>query len=498
MERTPAVDRYGSPTGSMPIQKFSNEIDHLIARGKCKQAVELAKKEHQRHPTPDTESWVLQAYLARIEQFQEKGMMEDAQTLLAHVRQRFPGQRDHLSRLEIRSAVAGGRVSEVLAALVNPGTTSADRAGIERAIQQYLVDLPGLASCDALPTEHPLRIAACAIGRAFEAVTASQVTDEQIALPEISHRNPLAGWKLLVRALAAFYRHDDTACRRALDAISSQAAVAPLAEILRGMIDGSPPRAGLAGVLLSRVIADDRRLRDVLEQIECALRTTDLNWLTRSIRQAVQACATFRPELLERLRQHISVACSMQEVPIQAVISAMGASRKDAYFWRLMARASEHEGAPVQAALCWERFLRHAVAEGMFPKTSLEAAMLYLRVADLLGPFSLDELRRAREQIGGHEIFAAYYRDQPPEIAALAPHSDKEIAETILSPGWLFERAAAIDPSAATFGRWWSWAESVDLRDRDKEDVARRWHERQPSDPRPLLILSALAERRAR
>lgn len=233
-----------------------------------------------------------------------------------------------------------------------------------------------------------------------------------------------------------------------------------------------------------------------MEGIEDAFRWTDLSLLARSIRDAVQACWTSHPELYERLRQHISVACVLQDVPVDEVVRAMGSSRKDAYFWRLMARASELDGTPPLAALYWERFQRHAVAEGMITPGSLEAAMIYLHAADLLTGLSLAELGEARRRLGESQLFASYYRNQSPEIAALAPRSDKQIVENVLSPGWLFERAAEIHPAADTFRQWWGWAQDVELPDRFQEDVARRWHEKHPGDPQPLLKLSMLAERR--
>jgi hypothetical protein len=494
MERTPATAQ-NSSIDDTSTGNAQAEVERLIAAGKCKQAVELAKQEHKRCATPQTERRLAQAYLARIEQFQNKGMAKDAQTLLALVRQRFPEQRDGLMRLEVRSAAANGLVNDLVAPLASGTAAPEVRAHIEEAIRQDLIDLPWLAQCQVLPADHPLRIAAGAIWRAFEAVTSGPVGDEQIALPEVTRRSPLAGWKMLVRAIAAFYRADDGGCRQALDAIPADAAVARFAPVLRAMMERTP-LSGPAGALQVRVVGDDRALRTALERIEKAFRWTDLTGLTRSIREAVRACATSRPELNERLRQHISVACVLQDVPVEEVVSAMGASRKDAYFWRLLARACELEGSSVLAALYWERFLRHAVAERIFAERSMEAAMVYLRAAELLRGLSQPELADARRRLSERGVFAPYYRDQPPEIAVLAPRSEDQIVQTALSPGWLFDRSAEIHPVSETFRQWWSWAQEAELADRWKEDLARRWHEKQPQDPQPLLILSTLAERR--
>jgi len=495
MERTPAASQT-RPATSTDAEDSAGEVARLIAAGKCKQAVELAKQEYKRCATLETEGRLVQAYLARIEQFQNKGMVEDAQTLVALVRGRFPRHRDRLGRLEVRSAAAGGRVPDLVAPLASGATPPEVRVSVETAVRQHLIDISGLVECDALPADHPLRVAAGAIWRAFGAVTAGPVTDEQIALPEVSHRSPLSGWKMLVRAIAAFYRHDDPGCKRALDAIPADAAVARLAPVLRAMMEKTPIRGGLAAALQAGVCGDDRPLRTALEGIESAFDWKDLSRLTRSIRDAVRACATSHPELYERLRQHISVACVLQDVPVDEVVRAMGSSRKDAYFWRLMARASERDGTPPLAALYWERFLQHAVAEGMIADRSLEAAMVYLHAAGVLGGMSLAGLGEARRVLGERNLFASYYRNQSPEIAALVPRSDKQIVRDVLSPGWLFERAAEIHPAADTFRQWWAWTQEVELPDRLQENVARRWHEKHPGHPQPLLNLSMLAERR--
>lgn len=495
MERSPTAAQTNSIAGAQ-AEAVPGEVDRLIAAGKCKQAVERAKEDHKRLKTLESEAGLVQAYLARIEQFQNKGMGGDADLLLALVRQRFPEQRHRLKQLEVRSMAAGGRLRELVAPLANGETPPEVCACIEATVRQHVIDLPGLAGCDALPADHPLRIAAGAISRAFEAVTTGPVSDEQTALPEVTRRSPLAGWKMLVRAIAAFHRHDDPGCRRALDAIPADAAVARLARVVRAMIDQTPIREGLAGALQARIVSDDRPLRSALEGIENAFRWTDLTRLQRAIREAVRACSTSHPELYERLRQHISVACVLKDVPVDEVVRAMGSSRKDAYFWRLLARVSELEGARPVAAVYWERFLRHAVAERMFAEKSLEAAMVYLHAAGMLSAASLRQLSEWRRRLSELDTLTAYYRGQPPDIAALAPRSDKQIVDTVLSPGWLFERAAEIHPAPETFRQWWSWAQEVELPDRFREDVARRWHEKQPGDPQPLLNLSMLAERR--
>ncbi len=64
--------------------------------------------------------------------------------------------------------------------------------------------------------------------------------DSALALPEVPHRSPLAPWKLLLRAIAAFYRREDALCEKCLAAIEPDAAAARLAPALRALMGQAP------------------------------------------------------------------------------------------------------------------------------------------------------------------------------------------------------------------------------------------------------------------
>lgn len=484
------------PQATEGSQDLPGEIAQLISQGKCKQAVELAKERHKRSATAETERQLVQAYVARIEQFHSKGMAQEAQTLLTLVQQRFPSQRNQVAEIEMVAAIAAGRLDELLRPLASDATPPQVAAQIESALARKFTDLPALASSEALPAGHPLREAAAAVWSAFTAVTSGPVTEAQIALPEVSHRSPLAAWKMLVRAIAAFYRRDDTACRRALDAVPADSAVLSLATMVRSLIDGRKPPAGIARVLYQRILLDDEPLRLALEKIESALGYIDSGELRAGIREALRQCSQTRPELLERLRQHTSVACAMRQVPVELVQSALGSTRKNANFWRLMARAGVGHEPEVMTALYWERFLRHAIAEGMFAETGAEAAAVWMRIAEVVAPLSLEELATDRHRAGSVGRISVYYLDQPAEIVRLRPVTDQQLADFVLQPGRGFERAAKIQPDTEIFTRWWAWAKQVDLPIKQAEDIALQWRQSLPRDVQPLVILSSLAEGR--
>lgn len=495
-ERIPTDDHSEAGERSSASQDIEGEVQRLLAAGKCKQAVELAKEHHKRGATAQSQQLLVQAYVARIAQFQSKGMDQEAHTLLTLVQQRFPSERHQLAAMEVRAAAAGGLIQDLLRPLASDQTPPEIRTSIESAVTRHVTDLPALATCEALPKDHPLRLGAAGVWRAFLAVTSGPVSDADIELPEISRRSPLAPWKLLVRAIAAYYRHDDAGCRRAIDAIPADASVAPAASAVRSLLDGKKPASGIAAAIYSRVLGDNQALRSAMVRLEASYDSYDLSRLENCIRETVRACSKARPELTDRLRTHISIACFVHDVPSRALVSVMGHSTRNAYFWRLLARATERPRAEAHASIFWERFLRHAVHEQMFGASSMEAAAVWLHIAELLGRLTLDELEEAKALLARSQLISDYYRNQSREIAAVWTGSDARLADDVLAPGRPFQRAASIRADAEVFQQWWRWAEKVDLPPKGKEDIALEWHRRRPRDPQPLLILSSLAETR--
>ena len=218
--------------------------------------------------------------------------------------------------------------------------------------------------------------------------------------------------------------------------------------------------------------------------------------LKAGIREALRQCSQTRPDLVERLRQHISVACASRQVPVDLVESVLGSTLKNANFWRLMARGSVGREPEVMTALYWERFLRHGIAERMFIADSAQAAAVWMRIAEVLAPLSLEELEADRHRAGEVGRISVYYASQPEEIARLRPATDRQLADFVLHPGRGFQQAAKIQPDSEIFKQWWAWAQQAGLPSKHAEDIALQWRQSQPRDVQPLVILSSLAESR--
>ena len=456
-------------------------VRQLIANGKPKVALEAAKEIHKARRTPESEALVVDAYAARIQSLVDQNLTVEAKALLDLVLDRYPSARQRLSERSASVGTHAVRLEELLRPLNDPQLAADRRAAIDAAVARE-ADLAGLAECAALPPEHALRKAASALQRAFLAVTAGPVGEEAVELPEVSHRSPLASWKLLVRAIACFYRGEDEACRRFLEAIKPESAAARLVPAMQAMLADAGP-AGLppaAAALVSSVTSDPAVLRKALEALERTFHSHDEEGpILKAVREAVKVCRDAAPDQIERLKQHISVRCAMIGLSAERVQAAMGGnSRHDAYFFRLFARGMEKLGEPgsiASACYQWDLFRQEAVREGWFPPNGPEAATLYLHMAGVLQTLPQIELGGLQRNIA---------------------RGDRKSAEELyfLYPEKLYGRACALDPHVESFSQWMRWAKGG--RAGEAEKVAAAWHKIRPMDIEPILFLMEEKEKR--
>jgi len=495
----PTVARHTANTAALAAEE--KEVRALLARGSTKPALEQAKKIHKQFGTPVSEALLLDAYRARIHSLLEHGLTVEAKALLELVEDRYPASKSRVADMGVEVAIRQGNWAAILAALNAPNLPEERRTAIASAVCCQLTDLSTLAECTALAPEHPWRAGAAALAKAFEAVTSGPVTDDALGLPEVSHRGPLGPWKMLVRAIAYFYRHDDAACARCLEAIPADSVPARWLPAMRTMLSHRPTEAPLSPAavsLLDQAGENTVTLRAALETLHTSLVKGRQSNIIPEIQRALSACRTACPEILERLRQHITIlAAGMDLSPIRLEAAMGGPAIQNAYFWRLCARFFEggSEEARIEACSLWEQFRQHAVAEGWFREDGPEAAALYLRMADLLSDFPAEELRELREEfIETFPGYAARYRNQPPAVRAVAAQHPKP-DYYYLYPEQLFARACTIDPHREAFEKWLEWArQAPDWRAAD--GVAENWRRALPKDSAPLLFLMESAEKR--
>jgi hypothetical protein len=479
----------------------AGEIKRLISKGKYKAAVSRAKQYHKSLGTQESEMILVDAYIARIHDMIAKGYTVDAQTMLDIVRKRyhFP---DHLIP-EIHAVIAlgEGKIDKLVRPLIDPSLSPETRTAVEKLIKSELVDLNALGRSKVLPAGHPLKIGAMAVAEAFAAVTTGWVEDKQLALPEISRRSPLAPWKMLIRALAGFYRRDDENCEMYLQKVDPESAPARIVPLIRDMLAGKSNgnRKGCATLLVEKINGERKNIRPALQKLDDALAGKKPSKLFKAIRYAVNSCKQTCPELIDKLRQHISIRAWMNDFDADDVSDAMGGpSLKNAYFWRLYAQAAEMKGKILWACAYWEEFRKHALHEGWFSAQSNALSVLYLHMAELLQrlPAKNFEWQRSAFQ-RNFSGFDDYYREQPQPVRRAARKYRRGAADTyFLYPERLYKLASKIEPSAETFQHWLDWIENNDWHWKKLDKVALAWHAALPNDTGPLLFLAKSAEKR--
>ena len=461
---------------------METSVRQLIANGRFKTALDNAKEFHKNQRTPASESLLLDAYVARIQSLLDQNLAPEAKSLLDLVRQRFPAAEGRLESCIAGLSARGSDLSGLLQPLNDPDLSPERRAAIEQIIQTQVTDLRALADCAALPPEHGLRQAATALDRAFDQVTSGPVTEEQIALPQVPYRSPLAAWKLLVRSIACFHLGQDEACLECLAAIKPESAPSRLVPVMRAMlgVKKASPLKPAEDVLVSRIGGGLSELRDALSDLDRAFgEEVGENRIFKAVRVAVRECQRSAPDRLQELKRIVAVRGEAEGLNNSRLLEALGgAPRPDAVFLRMSALSMECSGDDAdipEACDRWDKFRREAVREGWFRASGVEMATVYLHMADLLGKVEREQLKEFQRTVRSVRAAAddfCYF----------------------LFPEKLYARACVIDPHRDVFARWMSWAASESLS--HAEDVAREWNRICPEDMEPVLHLMRQAEKR--
>ena len=444
--------------------------------GKFKAALDIAKDLHKLQGTPGSESLLLDAYAARVQNLMDHKLTVEAKALMDLVLQRYPAASARFAEVQARAAAQTGSLEELLRPLSDPALEPERRATIEKIVRQEVSDLGALAQSAVLGPGHSLSRAALALEKAFRAAIAGPVSDEVIALPEVSFRSPLASWKVLIRAIASFYRDDDEQCRQALDSIQPDSVPARLIPAMRAMLDGrTEPLSSAARALTSLVIDDHAKLKSALEVLDEAFEEEDERATLKAIRTAMKECRESAPHLVERLRQRIAVRSVEENIQTNEITPLMGGPpQEDLAFLHLLARSLEEAGFPPHTTIAcatWDRFRETAVAQGWFKPNGPEVATLYLHMAGVLRKVDRDDLRQL-QRVALKNGLGGYF----------------------LEPETLYQRACTLDPHTEAFSQWLGWAEQES--DRRALGVAESWHEILPGDIEPVLYLMRDAQNR--
>ena len=155
----------------------------------------------------------------------------------------------------------------------------------------------------------------------------------------------------------------------------------------RALMGQKQKLTSVAELLVRKAGGGYAALRATLANLDQALEKNNQGLVLREIGRAVTLCKEVCPDQLERLKQHISVRALLAGAEVSRVTAAMGGpSLKNAYFWRLLARATRRTTRSAGDPAGLQRVggvSKTAVHEKWFPASGPEVATLYLHMADL-------------------------------------------------------------------------------------------------------------------
>ncbi len=467
--------------GDAGLVALRSHVEDLLARGKSRDAVEAAKRSYKETRSVEAEALLVDAYAARIRALIATGMSREARELASLVVERHPGTRARVMPLVHESAArADGDLGPLLAALAS--ADEATRRDLETTLRRVLTDPRVLVHNPALPDSDPLRQAARAVSELFSAVTTGPLPEGALAsLDVIPRHSPLAPWKLLVRAIEAYYRRDDAAVVANLSAIppdSAPARLVPALTCLSGQTS-TVERPSLAErVLLDKVSGGRARFGAQLVAVVAALRVKDHRRAADALRDLAAAAEgaprAFRTTFAATILTHW-IRLGLDSRPLMA---ALVRGRSDVATLRQLALAFERVGAWPAAVPAWDAYFDAAQQVAAMPRVGREPARLLLHMAELV-PTDIEEL-----------LDFAMAEDEA-ELEDLI--RDGEIPDCF-DRGRLLERARHAEPDPRVFRALVAHWQTRDARRAEAE--AEAWRAQHPRNLEPLLYLAHAAERR--
>lgn len=293
-------------------------VESSLASDDSRDALEAAKVLLREVPGAETEALAVRAYVARIRSLIAEGLGREAGAMAAIVRERFPAHvAAHGAELE-EARLAAGDLDWLLRDLAAADATGRD--AIEARLMPWIADPAALARSKALGPDDPLAREAAAVAEVFEIVTSRLASADELArLGDVRRRSPLAPWKLLVRAIDAFHRHDDDRVAANVAAIEPRSPAARGGAIL-AELTGTRPRSHhsfAAERLIERISGGRETIAGHLRAIEAAHRGDDRRRLRDEIRALARAFDKLSPLAREQARIALLSVCGIHFGPEQ-------------------------------------------------------------------------------------------------------------------------------------------------------------------------------------
>jgi hypothetical protein len=479
-KRPRGTGKRAQPLSGPGLEAWRIRIESLLASGKSRDAVEAAKQYLKHTPGPEAEALAVKAYAARIEALQASGMHREAQALGALVSERFPAHQGQVAVLMRQSEVSTGNFDALLAELAT--AEAPRRRELEAILARGLTDPAVLAESPVLPADHPLKRMARAVSDALTAVTTGPLPAGALAtLDDIPRQSLLAPWKLLIRALDAFYRHADAAVLANLSGIPLDSGLARLVPVLRRLVgeNGLPAERSPAITTLLELVSGQRTVaRTQLSQLSQALAAHD----ARRALAAVQALLPLFRAAPTALRRTFLISVlhhwHRQGLPPDHLMRLLPSGKHDPDMLRVIALTLERSEWDTALAM-WDGYLTAATATGLLSTTGPECARVLLHMANLF-PADPEAVLDTLEVESEQQLRRCMRTGQLPACFDCAA---------------LLERARVADPVPQVYralvAHYDQWGDP-----KRAEAEAEAWRRAHPQDLEPLLYLIRAAERR--
>ncbi|MBC8465831.1 hypothetical protein H8D57_02295 [bacterium] len=480
-------------------------IEKKIVTRNSKQALDLAKQYHRTENSAESEQLLVYSYLARIQSMSDKGLILEANSLLDLVHQSYPQYRDQLEEMSLVIMIQTGSENNLIQLLTNVKSPEEKKTTLENLIRSEINDLATIANCVALPEDYPIRKEAILLNEAFVSVTKGPVTDDEILLKGIPRRSPLSPWKMLINAIAFFYREDDKVCLKYLSMIDPKSAPARLTILLTCMLIDSIENLGDSSTnpLFAKIFevkSDKLASRfNRLDQIFDSIYDSDPEVIFNKFLSTANYCRKNHPDLIKRFNLIASIRFQIAEIPTNFAEKVLGTKVvQDSSFFRHWARGVEAEGDLLAACCIWDGFRKQAVKEALFESDSPEETIVFLHIIKLLKSIPFEELKDYRENIVAYLksdiIKDNDFNSQIREFVSQDKNGKHDLS--FLYPEMLFEKICLLDPDPEYFLQWHDYAEQTNSNWKAKEKILLAWQTALPQDSRPLLMLMKSSKKR--
>lgn len=437
-------------------------VESSLARGDSREAVEAAKQLLREAPGVETEALAMRAYVARIRSLIAEGLGREAGAMAAIVRERFPAHAaSHAAELE-DARLAAGDFDWLLRDL--GAADAARRDAIEARLVPWIADPAALARSQALGSDDPLAREAAAVAEVFDVVTSRLGSADELArLHDVRRRSPLAPWKLLVRAIDAFHRHDDERVAANVAAIEPRSPAARGGAILAELTGArSRGRHSFAAErLIERISGGRETIAGHLRAIEASDRSDDRRRLRDEVRALARTFDKLSPFAREQARMALLSVCGIHFGPEQ-IASLLRIDEHGPEMPRYGALLMELAGAPFAPTL-WIAYAEDGLASGRIePWQAAEICLHALELGTVEDPLFCDDPTH----------------DHPVEKA----HDTAGVIEQIIG----------FDPAPSVFARLVPHLDR--LTSKELRRVLTAWRKRDPNAPEPLVRLLRLAE----